>query len=139
MKAEWQIEWRDYYKVLQVIPEAEREVIEGAYKRLAAKYHPDNRETGDQDKFLLIHEAHDVLANPRLRKEYDAAYREHDRAEAVASQDKYPFRQVFCSNGICRGLINEDGICLECRKAYIQEAHRDLSRKSGKPIVDEDV
>ena len=31
----------DAYKVLQVDPEAEDEVIQAAYRRLARKYHPD--------------------------------------------------------------------------------------------------
>jgi curved DNA-binding protein CbpA len=31
----------DAYKVMQVDPEAEGEVIQAAYRRLARKYHPD--------------------------------------------------------------------------------------------------
>ena len=31
----------DLYKVLQVDPEAEHEVVQAAYRRLARKYHPD--------------------------------------------------------------------------------------------------
>jgi DnaJ-class molecular chaperone len=31
----------DHYKVLQVDSEAEEEVIQAAYRRLAQKYHPD--------------------------------------------------------------------------------------------------
>ena len=33
----------DPYKILQVDPEAEDEVIQAAYRRLARKYHPDLR------------------------------------------------------------------------------------------------
>jgi len=32
----------DLYRVLQVDPSADPEVIEAAYKRLALKYHPDH-------------------------------------------------------------------------------------------------
>jgi DnaJ-class molecular chaperone len=32
---------KDYYKILQVDPSAEQEVIEAAYRRLARMYHPD--------------------------------------------------------------------------------------------------
>jgi len=32
---------KDFYKILQVDPAAETEVIAAAYKRLAQKYHPD--------------------------------------------------------------------------------------------------
>jgi DnaJ-class molecular chaperone len=31
----------DYYAVLQVHPDADREVIEAAYRQLMRKYHPD--------------------------------------------------------------------------------------------------
>ena len=37
----------DAYKVLQVDPEAEDEVIQAAYRRLAQKYHPDRRPDAD--------------------------------------------------------------------------------------------
>ena len=33
----------DAYKTLQVDPEAEDEVIQAAYRRLAQKYHPDRQ------------------------------------------------------------------------------------------------
>ena len=69
----WQIKWKDYYEALQVVHEAESQVIEGAYKKLVAKYHPDNKKTGNADKFRLIHEAHEILANPVRKKEYDVA------------------------------------------------------------------
>src|SRR3989304_2029900 len=35
----------DHYKVLQVDPEAEAEVVQAAYRRLARKYHPDVAES----------------------------------------------------------------------------------------------
>ena len=32
---------KDYYKILQISPDAAPEVIQMAYKALAKKYHPD--------------------------------------------------------------------------------------------------
>jgi DnaJ-class molecular chaperone len=68
MKDSWPVDWKDYYEILQVIPEAEPEVIEGAYKKLAAKYHPDNKGTGDADRFRAIHEAHEILTHPGKKR-----------------------------------------------------------------------
>jgi curved DNA-binding protein len=43
-----------------------------AYRLLAALYHPDNRETGDTDKFLKLAEAYRVLSDPIRRAAYDS-------------------------------------------------------------------
>ena len=64
----------NYYDLLQISPQAERETIERVYRLLAARYHPDNRETGDAERFKLINEACEVLRNPARRKEYDRQF-----------------------------------------------------------------
>lgn len=66
----------DYYATLQVHPEAEGEVIEAAYRRLARKYHPDVNPNPSADSVMSqINEAHRILSNAVLRAEYDAAIR----------------------------------------------------------------
>ena len=62
----------DYYAILQVHPKAEPEVIQAAYRRLAAKYHPDAG--GDEEHMKRINEAWDVLGDPRKRRAYDLWY-----------------------------------------------------------------
>jgi curved DNA-binding protein len=64
----------DYYELLQISPNAEVETIERVFKMLAARYHPDNTETGDVDKFVLLNRAHETLCNRELRAAYDANY-----------------------------------------------------------------
>ena len=62
----------DYYAVLQVSPEADREVIGAAYRRLAAKYHPDVNASPDAaDKMKRLNEAYEVLSDPVRRVAYD--------------------------------------------------------------------
>lgn len=63
----------DYYKILQVSNEAEQEVIEAAYKRLSAKYHPDvNRSADAEGRMKLINEAYSVLRDRKSRSNYDS-------------------------------------------------------------------
>jgi hypothetical protein len=62
----------DYYDVLQLSPKAELETIRRVYRIMAARYHPDNPESGDQEKFLLLSDAYKVLSDPEHRSQYDA-------------------------------------------------------------------
>jgi curved DNA-binding protein CbpA len=67
--------FRDLYRIMQVHYLAEPEVIEGAYKKLSKKYHPDtNKEAGAEAKMKLINQAYGVLRDPRQREAYDQVY-----------------------------------------------------------------
>ncbi len=62
----------DLYKILQVDPSAEPEVIEAAYKRLAAKYHPDvNKSPDAQTRMQEINKAYTILSKEETRRQYD--------------------------------------------------------------------
>jgi curved DNA-binding protein len=66
------MQFKDYYEVLGVSPDADEKAIKSAYRRLARKYHPDvSKETGAEEKFKAANEAHEVLGNPERRAEYD--------------------------------------------------------------------
>lgn len=63
---------RDYYEILGVSRDADKEEIKRAYRRLARKYHPDvNKETGAEDRFKEINRAYEVLSEPETRARYD--------------------------------------------------------------------
>lgn len=68
----------DYYEVLQTNRQAETEAIHRIYRIMAARFHPDNPETGDVEKFLLLKKAYEVLSDPPLRAEYDARHRKRE-------------------------------------------------------------
>ena len=61
----------DYYEALQLSPKADIETIHRVYRIMAARFHPDNPESGDQERFLLLSEAYRVLGNPDARARYD--------------------------------------------------------------------
>lgn len=72
----------DYYELLQISPNAEPETVHRVYKMLAQRYHPDNPETGDTERFVLLNQAFDVLSSTELRNSYDTLYQEH-RAKPI--------------------------------------------------------
>ncbi len=65
----------DYYEFLQISPNAEFTTIQRVYRFLAGRFHPDNPETGDPEKFILLKQAYDVLSDPERRAQYDATYK----------------------------------------------------------------
>jgi molecular chaperone DnaJ len=66
---------KDYYRILEIAPDATAEDIKKAYRALAFKYHPDT--TADihhsfaGTHFLEIQEAYAVLGNEQKRRNYD--------------------------------------------------------------------
>jgi hypothetical protein len=64
----------DYYEVLQLSSSADQDTIQRVYRILAARYHPDNQETGNSEMFRRISEAHRVLTDPEKRAAFDADY-----------------------------------------------------------------
>ena len=64
----------DYYRILQVHPGAEREVVDAAYRKLASKYHPDVSHISDTaERMKQINIAYEVLSGPAKRAAYDAS------------------------------------------------------------------
>ncbi len=63
---------RDYYEILGVDRNADKEEIKRAYRRMARKYHPDvNKEPGADERFKEINRAYEVLSDPEARARYD--------------------------------------------------------------------
>jgi hypothetical protein len=63
----------NYYEFLQISRHAEPATIHRVYHFLAARYHPDNAQTGDVEKFMLLKQAYEVLSDPERRAAYEAA------------------------------------------------------------------
>jgi curved DNA-binding protein CbpA len=63
---------RDYYKVLQVDPEASPEVITAAFRILARRLHPDRDLTGVHEiRMAELNRAYGILRDPASRRNYD--------------------------------------------------------------------
>jgi curved DNA-binding protein len=68
------MDYKDYYEILGVAPNADKKLIQQTFRQLARKHHPDlnpgNKEA--EEKFKTINEAYQVLSNAEQRKKYDA-------------------------------------------------------------------
>ncbi len=69
---------QNYYEFLQISPNAEADTIHRVYRFLAVRFHPDNTDTGDAEKFLLLKQAYDVLSDPVRRCAYDLDCQKED-------------------------------------------------------------
>jgi len=87
---------KDYYKILDVEPEAAAEEIRKAYRRLAFQCHPDRNPGNPQaaDKFKEVSEAYAVLIDPAKRREYDLSRKEGSAYPFHYNQEDI-FRDLF--------------------------------------------
>ncbi len=64
----------DYYRLLEIDPEASPEVVDKAYKALMFKYHPDRQPPERRDwateKVRELNSAYQVLSDPIKRRNY---------------------------------------------------------------------
>lgn len=64
-------ESHNYYEFLQISSTAQAGTIHRVFRYLAGRYHPDNPETGDPERFLLLNRAYKVLSDSQSRAAYD--------------------------------------------------------------------
>jgi len=93
----------DPYRVLQVAPDAEHEVIAAAYRALALKYHPDRDSSGfAQRRMLQINAAYSVLRDENARSEWDRSQR-GDRQVSVGASMAPPPRSASAGTRVSFG------------------------------------
>lgn len=95
------VDFKDYYKILGVAKNASTEEIKRAYRRLAAKYHPD-KNPGDkiaEEKFKDINEAREVLTDPEKRQKYDRFGENWKYYQKAGAQGAGGFDWADFSNG----------------------------------------
>jgi len=69
--------FEDYYETLQLSSNADTETIDRVYRILVRRYHPDNQETGDTEKFNRVVRAHKILSDPDTRASFDVTYEDN--------------------------------------------------------------
>jgi curved DNA-binding protein CbpA len=66
----------DHYETLQISANADPDTIHRIYRILAQRFHPDNKESGNNELFRQLTEAYHILSDPERRAGYDVEHRE---------------------------------------------------------------
>ena len=67
------MDFKDYYKILEVNKSASQQEIKKAYRKLARQQHPDvnPNDSRAEERFKELNEAYEVLSDPEKREKYD--------------------------------------------------------------------
>ncbi len=98
------MQFKDYYKILEVPKTASHDEIKRAFRKLARQHHPDvvkpKERPAAEARFKEINEAYEVLGDPEKRRKYDTLGADWDRA---APQPPPGWRQAGAGTGAGAG------------------------------------
>ncbi|MFM9987145.1 DnaJ C-terminal domain-containing protein [Flavobacterium sp.] len=91
------MDYKDYYKILEIDKKATPEEIKKAYRTLAKKYHPDRNQNDKkaEEQFKLVNEANEVLSDPEKRKQYDELGGNWQQNQQAYNQQQNPNQQYY--------------------------------------------
>ena len=99
------MDFKDYYEILGVAPNADKKVIKQTYRQLARKHHPDVNpgNKGAEEKFKTINEAYQVLSDEKQRKKYDELRAQYQQWQQTGGQQQQDFDWQNWSNQSDKG------------------------------------
>jgi curved DNA-binding protein CbpA len=129
---------RNYYRILQVQPDAPFEIIRTSYLThlQKLKQHPDLG--GDHWNATVLNEAFETLKDEEKRAEYDKELFQHytKNFSAKDKEEKQPVTTIFCP--FCKRALaragHSDQICV-CNNSAFQTESQDSKSESGKRSI----
>ena len=94
------MDYKDYYKILEIDKKATQAEVKKAYRNLAKKNHPD-KNLGDkkaEERFKLVNEANEVLGNAEKRKQYDELGENWQQNQQAQNQQRNTNQQYYQGN-----------------------------------------
>ena len=91
-------QFKDYYRILEVHPEASIEIIEKAKRVLLLRYHPDHNQDKQQwahEKTKEVLEAYETLSDTQKRITYN---RKYERYQQLIAEISYQEKQKRASH-----------------------------------------
>ena len=94
------MEYKDYYKILEIDKKATPAEVKKAYRTLAKKNHPDKNlhDKKAEERFKLVNEANEVLGNAEKRKQYDELGENWQQNQQAQNQQRNPNQQYRQGN-----------------------------------------
>ena len=101
------MDYKDYYKILEIDKKATPAEIKKAYRTLAKKNHPDKNlnDKKAEERFKLVNEANEVLGDPVKRKQYDELGENWQQNQQSQNQKRNSNQQYQRDN---QGFSNEN-------------------------------
>lgn len=112
----------DPYMILMVAEDADDETIKKAYRVEAQRSHPD-KNNGDDEKFIQVKLAYDILKDPERRARYDKTGDTTEKAQNVAQS-----RLIILFNTVISGGDFTGDIIKSCAEK-IHHATAELNRQ----------
>ena len=99
------MDFKDYYEILGVAPNADKKTIQQTFRQLARKHHPDVNpgNTDAEEKFKTINEAYQVLSDVKQRKKYDELRAQYQQWQKTGGQQQQDFDWQNWSNQSDKG------------------------------------
>jgi DnaJ-class molecular chaperone len=126
---------RNYYRILQVQPDAPQEIIQASYRTLMLelKRHPDLG--GSTDEAALLNEAYQALRDPDQRAAYDdELFRQHTMQTGIyARKSGAPIFCPVCKKELARKPAPGE-LCTTCRTPLHSAAEPDSAKVNSRTI-----
>ena len=130
---------RNYYRIIQVQPDAPVEVIRASYRTLMRelKQHPDIG--GELRNAVILNEAYETLSDSKKRAEYDKILFEHYTKKPFyeASFNKKPLISLFCP--FCKRPLARKAkpyeSCLTCKSPLRSKSEEALYEDCRRSVV----
>jgi hypothetical protein len=126
---------RNYYRILQVQPDAPSEIIQASYRTMMRelRQHPDLG--GSTAEAALLNEAYEVLSDRKRRTAYDdELFRRYTKL--AGNKTKTPVVPVFCP--VCRRPLTRDPApgesCLTCQTPLQSPRDSDSGQMDNRAI-----
>jgi len=104
------MEYKDYYKILDIDKHTSVEDIKKAYRKLARKYHPDVNpgDTAAAERFKELNEAYQVLTDSEAKAKYDRLEASWSAYQRNQTSEEFDWSQWVSGYSTTDGQVNWD-------------------------------